>query len=132
MTPVELVTALYTAGCRLLPEGEQLRVQDPQHVLNEGLRQAIRTHKAELLRLLGQATSVRASPLAEAQAIGQSAMSNLLPTGAEDQETPAVAWRCPCCMGTRRWRSLYSVLICGTCHPPADAALVADWEASKE
>jgi hypothetical protein len=29
MTPVELVTALYTAGCRLLPEGEQLRVHDP-------------------------------------------------------------------------------------------------------
>jgi hypothetical protein len=32
------------------------------------------------------------------------------------------------CGGTRRWRSIYGVLICGRCHPPAEAALVAGWE----
>jgi hypothetical protein len=34
---------------------------------------------------------------------------------------------CYACGTTRRWRSQYGVLICGTCHPPADAALVAGW-----
>jgi hypothetical protein len=38
------------------------------------------------------------------------------------------SWRCYCCANSRRWRSRYGVLICGTCHPPADAALVAGWE----
>jgi hypothetical protein len=49
MTPGELVTALHTVGCRLIPEGEHLRVQDPQHALTGDLRQAIRQHKAALL-----------------------------------------------------------------------------------
>jgi hypothetical protein len=43
-------------------------------------------------------------------------------------ETPAGFWRCRCCQGTRRWCSVYNVLICGQCHPPADAALVAGWD----
>ncbi len=47
---------------------------------------------------------------------------------AHARETPAVSWRCWLCHGTRRWRSVYGVLICVTCHPPADAVLVATWE----
>jgi hypothetical protein len=39
------------------------------------------------------------------------------------------SWRSYCCANSRRWRSRYGVLICGTCHPPADVALVAGWEA---
>ena len=38
------------------------------------------------------------------------------------------SWRCYCCGNSQRWRSRYGVLICRTCHPPADAALVAAWE----
>jgi hypothetical protein len=34
---------------------------------------------------------------------------------------------CYTCGGTRRWRSIYGALLCATCHPPADAALVT-WE----
>ena len=52
MTPAELVKALHTAGCRLLPDGEQLRIADPQQALTDHLRQAIRQHKAALLTLL--------------------------------------------------------------------------------
>ena len=37
------------------------------------------------------------------------------------------SWRCYCCANSRRWRSRYGVLICGTCHPPADVALVVGW-----
>lgn len=42
-------------------------------------------------------------------------------------EPPAVSWRCYCCKGTRRWRSSYGVLICGTCHPPGAMALGDEW-----
>ena len=35
---------------------------------------------------------------------------------------------CYACGTTRRWRSIYDVLICATCYPPADVALVATWE----
>lgn len=52
MTAAELLTMLTAAGCRLIPEGEQLRVQDPQHALTDELRQAIRQHKQELLTLV--------------------------------------------------------------------------------
>jgi hypothetical protein len=54
MTSVELVTALHMVGCQLIPEGEHLRVQDPQHALTDDLRQAIREHKAALLACLTQ------------------------------------------------------------------------------
>src|SRR5262245_56997484 len=33
-------------------------------------------------------------------------------------ETPASTWRCYCCHGTRRWKSIAGVLICARCHPP--------------
>jgi hypothetical protein len=52
MTPVKLIIALHTVGCQLIPEGEHLRVQDPQHALTDDLRQAIREHKVALLGLL--------------------------------------------------------------------------------
>jgi hypothetical protein len=35
---------------------------------------------------------------------------------------------CYACGTTRRWRSVYSAVVCGTCHSPADQALVAGWE----
>jgi hypothetical protein len=41
------------------------------------------------------------------------------------QRQPGACYRCG---GTRRWRSIYGVLLCAHCHPPADAALVAGWE----
>jgi hypothetical protein len=53
MELVDLLTSLTQAGCRLIPHGDQLRVQDPQHALTDALRQAIRQHKPELLALLG-------------------------------------------------------------------------------
>lgn len=52
MTPVELLTALTAAGCRLIPDGEQLRIEDSQQALTDDLRQAIRQHKTALLTLL--------------------------------------------------------------------------------
>lgn len=34
---------------------------------------------------------------------------------------------CHCCGGTRFWRSVYGLVICGTCHPPATPELVQEW-----
>jgi TubC N-terminal docking domain len=64
MTPVELVTALHTVGCQIIPEGEHLRVQNPQHALTDELRQAIREHKAALLALLAQSAPAHAAAIA--------------------------------------------------------------------
>ncbi len=54
MTAVELFAILTTTGCRLIPEGERLRIQDPQHALTDDMRQAIRQHKPALLDLVEQ------------------------------------------------------------------------------
>jgi hypothetical protein len=54
MAPGELLQVLTAAGCRLIPDGAALRVQDPQYVLTDNLRQAIRQHKAALLALCAQ------------------------------------------------------------------------------
>src|SRR5262245_16844551 len=40
---------------------------------------------------------------------------------------PSAPGACYACGTRRRWRSRSGVLICGTCHPPADVALVAAW-----
>ena len=125
---VQLFQTLTAGGCRLLQDGEQLRIQDPRRMLTDDLRQAIREHKTELLRVLAQMTPAYESLLAEAYALEQSAASDVSSPHVEDIQASPVAWRCPCCKGTQRWRSIYDVLICGTCHPPAAAALVAVWE----
>jgi len=68
MTALDLFVHLTAAGCQLIPEGEHLRVQDPQHALTNDVRQAIRQHKAALLALLTQpapandATATEPSP----------------------------------------------------------------------
>ena len=52
MTALALFVSLTAAGCQLTRQGGTLRVHVPHHVLTDGVRQAIRTHKAELLALL--------------------------------------------------------------------------------
>ena len=54
MNPLDLFLHLCAAGCQLIRQGDTLRVHDPQHVLTDDLRQAIRQHKAALLGLLAQ------------------------------------------------------------------------------
>jgi hypothetical protein len=52
MTPAALLTILIAVGCRLIPDGDVLRVQDPRRALTDALRQTIRERKATLLALL--------------------------------------------------------------------------------
>lgn len=39
---------------------------------------------------------------------------------------------CYCCKGSRWWLSVYGVLVCATCHPPAVPELVSRWIDGKE
>lgn len=43
------------------------------------------------------------------------------------EDTTAGPGVCFSCKGTRRWLSVHGVLLCGTCHPPADRRLVVWW-----
>ncbi len=38
-----------------------------------------------------------------------------------------LAGGCTCCKDSQFWVSAYSVVICATCHLPADPSLVAEW-----
>jgi hypothetical protein len=108
MTPVELVTALHTVGCRLIPEGEYLRVQDPQHALTENLRQAIREHKAALLGLLSQ-------PMPAADAVQ--------PTAATPPAPLTRSYPCVVCGRTVRWDDR-GIWRCVACWPPQEVTPV--------
>jgi hypothetical protein len=92
----------------------------------------LRQHKTALLVLLQQGHTSAPDPRAEETEALFNAPALTVPTfvtpwGSEVLPTSTGAWRCHCCHGTRRWRSIYGVVVCAQCHPPADAALVAGW-----
>ncbi len=49
---------------------------------------------------------------------------NDLPPEPESGRPPGA---CPACRERRFWRSVYGVVVCGVCHPPAAPHLVAEW-----
>src|SRR5215831_9861095 len=119
MTALALLQQLRALGVALTPSPDgTLHYKAPKGILTDDLRQAIRQHKTALLHVLAQPIPLNKSPLSEAYALGQSAVPHPSSPRVESLETSPVAWRCYCCMGTRRWRSIYGVVVCGTCHPP--------------
>ena len=52
MTLIELLTKLHALGVTLSPRVDRLRMDAPEGVLTDELRQAIRTQKGELLALV--------------------------------------------------------------------------------
>jgi hypothetical protein len=80
----------------------------PAEAMTDEVLMLVRHHKPGLLALLQQVpASATSSGEPEAPPAHSTALTPL-----------AVGWRCPWCHGTRRWRSIYNVLICATCHPP--------------
>jgi hypothetical protein len=61
MQAEELLITLTTAECRLLADGERLRVQDPRQALTNDLREAIRAHKPNCWRCWRTALPTHAS-----------------------------------------------------------------------
>lgn len=52
LTPQEVILSLRALGCTLYRDGELLKVRDPQSVLTDRFRQAVRTRKPALLALI--------------------------------------------------------------------------------
>jgi acyl transferase domain-containing protein len=76
VTADQLLHALAARGVTLTVEGSDLKVTAPRGALDPSLREALRTHKSELLRLLGQ-------PAPRAQDVAIVGMACRLP-GARD------------------------------------------------
>jgi hypothetical protein len=113
MTAVDVLHAVKQAGGRLLPNGDKLIIEAPMPLPTDVIT-LVCQHKSALLALLHQ------EPPA-------------LPSAGPGQLTSASPpWErhdaCYACGATRRWRSIYGVLLCVRCHPPPDAALVVAWE----
>jgi len=87
-----LLAELEKRGIRLAIEAGSLTVEGPRRAMTPELRQALATHKADLLAAL-------------------------------------TSWPgpCYCCGEVAWWLSVYDVVICGRCHPPADPSLVRAW-----
>lgn len=96
MTATEVLAMLTTAGCRLIPAGDTLRVQDPQQALTDTLRHAIREHKAALLALLTQAQQEHVTPA---------------PLGTVGRHGDP----CPWCGDTWQWPTTSGQWVCSGC-----------------
>ena len=97
MTAAALVATLLARGVTLTSDGHLLRCR-PKSALTKDDLAALRERKLEVIGYLR----------AEAGRL----------TGKV---------RCYACRGSRFWRSTYGEIVCGRCHPPADASLVLEW-----
>lgn len=120
MTARELLARLAALDVLIEPAGDKLRVDAPKGVLTDELWSLIRAHKAELLRLLS------AGEAGQVEAVSSPAPRITLALSLQPDGT------CWCCKGSRWWLSVYGVLVCATCHPPAVPELVARWLDGKE
>jgi hypothetical protein len=100
VTPGELIQVLIASGCRLIPDGAALRVQDPQHALTDALRQAIRQHKPALLALLTASA----------------------PAAVSRPEPLTPSYPCVVCGKTERWND-HGIWRCVACWPDFHALM---------
>ena len=132
MTAVEVLHTLRARDIRLTADGHQLRYDALESAITNKVLTLLRQHKTALLVLLKQGyTSISDAMQHEAEAPSNAPAltmpAAIAPSRIEERQTSTEVWRCPCCKGTRRWRSPYNVLICTKCHPPADKALAVGW-----
>ncbi len=97
MTAVEVVTRLQERGFTLLADGDVLRCRPGSALTPEDLN-TLTSMKAQILGALRAGTAPKSPPV-----------------------------KCFACRGSRFWRSVYDVIVCARCHPPADLSLVAAW-----
>ena len=96
----------------------------PQRIATGRVSNAVTQVTQVTLQQEERATPQDSSMLHDRASYNLQGQTSEIPQTAPCMET----WCCYCCANSRRWRSRYGVLICGTCHPPADVALVAGWE----
>jgi len=124
MTATELLTTLRHLGVTLAPDGDQLRVDAPAGVLTDELRQAMRTHKAALLDLVG-AVEERAA-IGEGIAMPEERLVPVphLFAAAHDGLPP-----CPQC-SARQWLQGLTYYQCGPCgyrNGPTPGEILRQW-----
>jgi hypothetical protein len=133
MTAVEVLHTLRARDIRLTADGNQLRYDAPESAITDEVVTLLRQHKTALLVLLQQGhTSISSAMAPEAEAPSNAPVltmpAAIVPSRIEERQTSTEVWRCLCCKGTRRWRSVSGAMICVQCHPPASLELVAAWE----
>jgi hypothetical protein len=101
-----LLDRLREAGVVLTVIGDTIRVTAPRGTVDPSTKASIRQHKAALVALLSPAPS-----------------RDLAATSGGGAVAPI---RCFGCREHRFWRSIYGVVICAKCHPPADESLVVE------
>jgi hypothetical protein len=124
----------------------RLRYRAPTGILTVRDKAALAAVKEDIFSLLSQAASTsaqmtskaRGSVISAAQPESFSFRAVPLPTSDARQtlqhEAQAIPYQagtpgaCYACGTTRRWRSVYSAVVCAKCHPPASPKLVAAWE----
>lgn len=100
MTP-EIVTKIERIGGHVFLEGDRLKARVPEsHPEARALVEELRTQKAEVIRLLRE-----------------------VPPRADLSEPE----RCCYCRGFIFWASVYGVMVCAACHPPASPNVVRAW-----
>ncbi len=156
MTVQELLEELARPDIRLQPAGDKLRVDAPKGVLTDGLREAIRRHKAQLLCLLtydsldsrrdpttgawlrdpGWWRSIPGQRPAPPKVVGPAPLPPAEGREPSHPLTLALSLRrngtCYLCGGSTWWVSVYGVLVCCRCHPPPAPGLVAHYVSGEE
>ena len=109
MTTSDLLTTLTAAGCRLIPDGTRLRIQDPRQVLTDTIRSQIRQQKDALLTLLRRPILDTTTTPPDATLVFQHPAGHMIIVS---------VYRCPQCGGTNWGPRLDDPDIwwCMTCH----------------
>lgn len=151
-SPAMLLAELHRLGIAVKADGDRLRFR-PRNAVSDELLAALRQHKTEILATLTR--QVESPPTNTADVVpvfGREAQ----PVAGDADDPPAMLvnwferttsadgspdWKwfplfqkaeplttCHCCGQHRWWRSIYGPhLICGVCHRPAFANVVAEW-----
>ena len=155
-TPTTLLAEFDRLGIEVKANGDRLRFR-PRNAVSDELLAALRQHKTEILETLTrQADSTPPNTADVVSILGGEAQ----PVAHDADDPPAMLvdwferttsadgspdWKwfplfqraeplttCHCCGQHRWWRSIYGPhLICGVCHPPAFANVVAEWITNK-
>jgi|SRR6516225_2754355 hypothetical protein len=140
MTAADLLRHLQGRGVRLEAKEDRLRVDAPAGLLTEADRQALTTHKVELLALLMPPASI--TPTSEPADCKATVVAALIGTTADgvvrkdcmglpDLRPPEVRQVCPYSSHKRFWTwtdHFEKTYRCALCHPPANRDDVERWE----
>lgn len=114
----DLLAELRQRGIELVARGDRLRYR-PRAAVTPDLAERLRAHKGALLTILAASSD----PGGATPAV--SSCRARVPS-------PPVQGPCYRCRRFVWWESVYGVVVCGACHPPAVPELVRRWLKSSQ